>query len=40
MGCRRKNTLLKFGFWRERRHPLTQAYSFGDVAVAPKTSGA
>ena len=31
--------LLKFGIWRERRHPLTQARSFVDVAVAPKTSG-
>ena len=41
MGCRRKNTsLLKFGFWRERRRPLTQARSFVDVAVARKTSGA
>ena len=41
VGCRRKNTyLLKFGFWRERRRPLTQASSFVDVAVAPKTSGA
>ena len=40
-GCRRKNTsLLKVGFWRERRRPLTQAGSFVDVAVAPKTSGA
>ena len=41
MGCRRKNTsLLKFGFWRERRRPLTQARSFVDLAVARKTSGA
>ena len=41
MGCRRKKTsLLKFGFWRERRRPLTQARSFVDVAVARETSGA
>ena len=39
-GCRReKSSLLKFGSWRERRRPLTQAPSFVDVAVAPKTSG-
>ena len=37
--CRRKNTsLLKFGFWRERWRPLTEARSFVDVAVDPKTS--
>ena len=35
-----KTSLLKFGSWRERRRPLTQACSFVDVAVAPKTSGA
>ena len=29
-GCRRKNaSLLKVGFWREQRRPLTQACSFG-----------
>ena len=40
-GCRReKSSLLKFGSWRERRRPLTQARSFVDVAVTPKTSGA
>ena len=40
-GCRReKSCLLKFGSWRERRRPLTQAPSFVDVAVAPTTSSA
>ena len=41
MGCRRKNiSMLKFGFWRERRRPHTHAPSFVDVAVARKMSGA
>ena len=41
MGCRRKNiSMLKFGFWRERRRPHTHARSFVEVAVARKTSGA
>ena len=41
MGCRRKNiSMLKFGFWRERRRPHTHARLFVDVAVARKTSGA